>query len=296
MRLGRSIAKRKMRNGENYTMIQIVKKRLLVCGFAFIACLVYQSALAETSSHKTTNKAKVLSSSQQFPLPKVTSIPAPNRILFIGNSFTYYNGGVEFHLKGLLNAAIPNTVVAQRYAFGGETLEGHYNQRKTLQVINNYLWDTVVVQGYSNEPIQHPDRFNEYAHKFHKKIKQRGANSVFYMTWAYEGKPEMTQPLRDAYVNIANNTDSLVVPVGLAWQEALTQQPSLALFSDGKHSTLAGTYLKSCVFFASLYKINPVGNEYTAGLSRQQAELLQRIAWKTVTDFYGWPEKKLVQR
>ena len=39
------------------------------------------------------------------PVPQV--LKAPGRLLFVGNSFTYYNGGLEHHVKQLAGSASP---------------------------------------------------------------------------------------------------------------------------------------------------------------------------------------------
>ena len=44
------------------------------------------------------------------------------------------------------------------------------------------------------------------------------------------------------------------------------------------HPSPAGSYLAACVHFATLFGASPVGNEYTAGLPADDAELLQRAA------------------
>jgi hypothetical protein len=74
------------------------------------------------------------------------------------------------------------------------------------------------------------------------------------MTWAYQGKPEMTEPLAHGYESIANELDDLVVPVGLAFRRSLQERPSLVLhFKDHMHPSLAGTYLAACTFYAALF-------------------------------------------
>ena len=62
------------------------------------------------------------------PLPSATpSMNLPRRILFVGNSFTYYNGGLENHVKLLAESVSPlRHLIADRATKGGATL-------KTLQ-------------------------------------------------------------------------------------------------------------------------------------------------------------------
>jgi hypothetical protein len=75
---------------------------------------------------------------------------------------------------------------------------------------------------------------------------------------------------------------SIVVPVGRAWQNFLSQHVQPVLYDrDQSHPTLAGSYLSACVFLATLLKVNPVGVESGPdGLSRKDKAVLQSAAWK----------------
>ncbi|MBC8415903.1 MAG: hypothetical protein H8E11_05685 [Candidatus Cloacimonetes bacterium] len=73
-------------------------------------------------------------------------IPLPHRILFIGNSITYYNGGVDLHTMNLANS-IDSTlaVTCESITGGGFTLEQHYNLPATLQLITEGDYDIVIL-------------------------------------------------------------------------------------------------------------------------------------------------------
>ncbi len=106
------------------------------------------------------------------------------------------------------------------------------------------------------------------------------------MTWAYTGKPEMTQQLDDAYTTIGEELNAMVVPVGRAFARALQERPDLHLVvPDLKHPTLAGTYLAACIFYAALHGETPVGGTYTAGLSDEDAGFLQQVAWDSWQEY-----------
>jgi hypothetical protein len=73
--------------------------------------------------------------------------------------------------------------------------------------------------------------------------------------------------------------DAAVVPVGEAWRIAHQRSPGLDLWApDGRHPSQAGTYLAACTFYGVLYEKSPVGNPYTAGLSREEVQVLQQAA------------------
>jgi len=107
--------------------------------------------------------------------------------------------------------------------------------------------------------------FTDYARKNSDIVRAKGAKPVFFMSWAYADKPEMTAQLAEAYTVAGNANNALVIPAGLAFAKAVSKQPELNLYaSDKRHPSLAGTYLAASVVFAALTGRSPVGNTYLA--------------------------------
>jgi hypothetical protein len=212
----------------------------------------------------------------------------PQKILFIGNSYTYYND-LDIVLKKLAASARPSVkFLIARIAEGSATLETHYNNPATLAKIRNMKWDIVILQEQSFRPIEDVQAFYAFARKLDAVIKDSGARTVFYMTWARQNKPEMTEPLNKAYTQMGRQLGALVAPVGLAYVASLKSDPAIPLYiEDGSHPTPQGTYLAACVFYATLTGRSPVGLS-TAGmkeLTPPQARSLQETAWTTVQDY-----------
>jgi hypothetical protein len=204
------------------------------------------------------------------------------KVLFVGNSFTYYNNSLHNHYRHFRNAenAGESYGRVRSMTISGSSLPEHrLGLQQRLQAED---WDIVVLQGYSNGPITkgRAEPFRQAARNYAAEIREDGGEPVFFMTWAYTGKPEMTQQLDDAYSSMGEELDALVVPVGRAFASALQKRPDLPLVvPDLKHPTLAGTYLAACSFYAALHGKTPVGGAYTAGLSDEDASFLQQIAW-----------------
>jgi hypothetical protein len=130
--------------------------------------------------------------------------------------------------------------------------------------------------------------FREYARKFVEEIRKNHGRPVLFMAWAYPKRnwismAEIAQAHRDAAKEL--NVD--VAPVGLAWEQASKQRPELNLFGpDHEHPSIYGTYLATCVIYATIYGQNPGGLAYfPAGVTSDEAAFLQRIAWQTVQDY-----------
>ncbi len=229
--------------------------------------------------------------------------------IFIGNSFFYYNNGLPGHLSLMEKAADPerkqdyrNTMVT----IGGSGFDwhdvesyfrpsaiGNYSFDENNNVVFNKLdklFDVAVMMDCSQCPI-HPKLkpvFTDYARKNSETVRAKGAKPVFFMSWAYADKPEMTAQLAEAYTVAGNENNALVIPAGLAFAKAISKQPELNLFvPDKRHPSLAGTYLAASVVFAALTGKSPVGNPYLAGVDAPTAKFLQEVAWETVRDYYG---------
>ena len=247
--------------------------------------------------------------------PKVTQLPnVPSRVLLVGNSFMYYNCGVNGYISGIskpLGIKMKTTMAT----IGGAGLDWHLvktylrkdglasystlNDGSNKLSFNKYpdgkVFEAVVLQDNSQGPI-HPELskfFKKYAAIHSKDIREAGAEPVFLMTWAYAGKPEMTQQLADATIKVANENNALVIPVGLAFAKSLKERPDLKMtVADNRHPTAAGSYLEAATILASLTKKSPEGSTFLGGcekpLTKEDAAFLQRVAWETVKDFYGW--------
>jgi len=149
-------------------------------------------------------------------------------------------------------------------------------------------WDIVVMQGHSRGPISEgtAEPFKKAARKFARIARKRGTRPVFFMTWAYTDKPEMTALLDKAYTDIGRELDAQVVPVGLAFATVTVERPDIPVRTeDGRHPSLTGSYLAACTFFAALYNQSPEGLPYDAGLGEETTAYLQQVAWKTVRNY-----------
>ncbi len=235
----------------------------------------------------------------------------PLRVLFIGNSYTYFNNLPEMFAK-LAQAGLQKPVIYEMQAPGGVRLKDHWDRAETRKALEEQKWDYVVLQDqsllgtnyyYEGKPrIPSDELFHTYALQFVKAIREAGAIPVFYLTWARKVVPEDQAALTSAYMRAAKETKSIVAPVGIAWADVESKYPAINLFyQDGSHPSSAGTYLNACVFYATLFGRSPAGlpsqisgppmNLETAkpdagktailvNLPAEQARKLQEAAWR----------------
>lgn len=208
-------------------------------------------------------------------------MPAAKRVLFIGNSFTFFNGGMDTHLRGMAPGTLTEVV-----AGGGYTLEGHWNDGKAPAEIRKGKWDFVVLQEQSQRPVLERAAFLDYARKLDAEVRKSGGKTVLLMTWenAASGRGVVTTAkVADAYRTVGKTLGVTVAPAGEAFARALREKPTLPLYQFDGHPTLPGTYLATCVVYATIFGTSPVGNGYeVSGLSGELRGFLQDVAAKTM--------------
>jgi len=191
------------------------------------------------------------------------------RVLFIGNSYTYFNDLPEIFTK-LAEAGHQAKVETTMIAPGGTSLRDHLEKGDDLKVLRASKWDYVVLQEQSvmgvsyyvngNPRVVTDEYFTPYAEKWVAEIRKAGATPVFYLTWARKATPEDQTELAYAYIHVARETESLVAPAGIAWSLVRQRQPNIDLFyKDGSHPSPAGSYLNACAMYASIFDQDPAG-------------------------------------
>ena len=247
--------------------------------------------------------------------PAITVLASiPKTVLLVGNSFMYYNNGVGSYARKI-SQEMGMPISFTMATIGGAGLDWHLvksylrpnglrsysttgdgsNKLNFHEYPDNRIFDAVILQDNSQGPI-HPELsrlFAKYAEIHCRDIRETGAEPLIMMTWAYADRPEMTEQLANATIAVANENRAMVVPAGLAFARALRGSPDLKLtVTDKRHPTVAGTYLEACVIFSTLAKKSAVGAKCTgigeAQISPETAAYLQKVAWDTVREFFGW--------
>jgi hypothetical protein len=214
-----------------------------------------------------------------------------SKILFIGNSLTFYNGGLEYHLMELANSVAPPMIIqADSFTRSGQPLEWIWENTKVREMIAEGDYDVVVLQdGLPNASVE---SFHEYTRLFVEEIRATGANPMLFMTW--ERQKFSTEEIAQAHEDIAQELNIEIAPIGLAWKRAIEERPELDMYRlDKLHPSIHGSYLAVNVFYAILFEKSPVGLTYLAShpdlpddvVTEEQSAFLQRIAWETVQEY-----------
>lgn len=172
------------------------------------------------------------------------------RILFVGNSFTYF-----FNLPQVVSSMAETQgieLITRQSTVGGSSLEEHWKEERgtqTMRLLKEQQWDYVVFNNHSLSAIDSPESFFEYGRKFAEMVKEKGATPVFMMTWGYKSNPLLIRRISEAYKLLASETGSEYVPAGELIAESRSWRPDLELYQDDKHPSSNGTYLLGLAFY-----------------------------------------------
>ncbi|RLK53581.1 hypothetical protein [Actinokineospora cianjurensis] len=233
--------------------------------------------------------------------------PEVTRVLFVGNSFTYFHNLPEVVVAlarpdravSVAMLAAPGAILGETWASGA--LETALREDADCVVLQEQstLGGDLVVDGIPRP--QDPAKFHAAVRSAVAAIVSANASATLYLTWARQDDPDAQHALTDAYTSIGKELGVAVSPVGIAWQTALAERPDLVLHDeDASHPAAAGSYLAACVLTATLFGLDPRGrtrrvtgqvidsegvlgdpNGTLVDLSEADAAYLQDVAWRT---------------
>ncbi|MCH5222795.1 MAG: SGNH/GDSL hydrolase family protein [Muribaculaceae bacterium] len=225
--------------------------------------------------------------------------PDSVRILWIGNSFTFYNDVPKMVEDMARLNGVP--VSTTRILKGGESFKGHLQNPELIKQLEKGMWDYVVMQEFSSTPaystkyvaeniMPYAAEIDSLAKKFSPEVE-----TIYYMTWGHKnGNVRQTDyPLDDTYesmqdristtyIDMAYENGGLVAPVGIAWKNVRTQYPEIELYiEDNFHPSLAGSYLAALTLMATMVngEFMPI---FPEGMDNEVASILYKEAIKAV--------------
>jgi hypothetical protein len=239
----------------------------------------------------------------QAPVVKESPVVTPKRVLFIGNSLVYYNGALQTHTHRIAAAAEPPLQV--RDGFKSVHITSAYLHHYPIEFLVTPAnvgfkepFEVVVLAGSIQEAMTEPARalYRKTVIDFDGVIKKHGGRTaLLWLPAVVKPNPladsDMFGRTQDMMLSVGNEVGALIIPVGLAYQEAYRQRPGIKLQMDydGSHPTVAGQYLAAAVVYGSLYGKSSVGNryDYFGALDKDTKVFVQKVADETVRKFYG---------
>ena len=244
-------------------LFPILSTSLFACG---------GSPVNEHPTPKTSESEK--SSEVESPIESSTEseevTPKEYKVLFIGNSFTFYN-----ELDVVSEAIGKNlglNITCERVAASSYHLYQHADSsddygKQIEEKIQKNTYTHIIMQEHSTYPVNNYNGFLSGATQLYNKLKQYQPNASIslYQTWGFQNMvgsygsdiPACEQSLCEAYQKCAKALDIKVHYVGKAFTKVYKENSNINLYySDNKHPSYSGTYLAALVHLMSITNVD----------------------------------------
>ena len=216
------------------------------------------------------------------------------KILFIGNSYTYYNDIPEIFAALARENGLAAEVVS--VTKGGRKLYENLdpadeNGQRIREACREGGWDVLVLQEQSVLPLKDSAAFHRGLQGLAELVQAK--RTRLYATWGRkEGCPlldelgmtsvQMTKELEEAYETAAAMLGAELAPVGSCFRELRRLQPKLELYDpDLSHPSYAGSCMSAVCHFAGIFGRLPASCT-TLALEQDQVQAILEAAKKVL--------------
>lgn len=189
------------------------------------------------------------------------------KILFIGNSHTFYNDLPATVENIVSKSKLPQPIVIKQSVKGGWRFENHAEDIETTETIRSSNWDYVVLQENAGYASVNQDQAENVIYPFAEKLYDQIIDNnpktqiILYMTHAYEEGIEncvtnpdrctyelMQNEIRRNYLHINGLIESKIAPAGILWKMIRAKELDIDLFHDDTtHPSPEGSQVSAAV-------------------------------------------------
>ena len=215
-------------------------------------------------------------------------VPDPSatvRILFIGNSLTYYNQ-MPAMVKALADSLGITGVQTAEVAKPDYALEDHWNDGQAKRVIEKGGWHWVVMQQGPSAVLANRANLRAWVQTFAPLIRAKGGEPALYQPWPQLVNFSDFDASAESYRLAAEDVNGRLLAAGNAWRAAWADDPTLPLYDpDGLHPSIPGSYSVALTVVGGIFRRSVVGAPRglripagTIQLSASAALILQQAA------------------
>ncbi len=174
------------------------------------------------------------------------------KVLFIGNSHTYFNDMPQLFSRMCETLTGERTEVTM-LAYSGRSLAWHAKEYFSIRFALLYGgFDFCVIQQMGH-PFPGLEATEPEVAALVKLCGDVNTKPVLYMTWAKKDEPEKSGEICAAYLTLSERYHTLLAPIGELFELLRVQHPEIELYwSDGAHASKNATYLIAATFAALL--------------------------------------------
>src|SRR5262245_28146207 len=166
------------------------------------------------------------------------------RVLFIGNSYLYTQD-IPGIVQALADSAKGDRLAVQTVAGPDMALIDHWSAGDARREIAKGGWEWVVLQQGPSSVDVNRDTLRLAVKLFAGEMGRVNARPALFSAWPTEARRQDFERAIESYALASADVNGVFMPVAAAWLSAWKRNPSLQLYADGLHPSLAGAYLSA---------------------------------------------------
>ena len=214
------------------------------------------------------------------------------KLLFIGNSHTFYNAMPQMVQE--LFAAVGQKAHVTMLAAAGKGLEYHVTSQNVAFNVRYGGYDFVIAQekvgGFSSMA------FRDGAKILKDMSESAGSAFYLYMPWTARGDRAAQRDMTDTYMQFCRENGCFFAPAGEVFAKMLTvpEAADKLYRDDGKHAALFGSYVAALTVFYTvtgrkrIIKVSEIADPgVRLGFSEELCQMAHTQACRTMRLFNG---------
>ena len=199
----------------------------------------------------STSASEVQSEESQFPFTLINE-----KILFIGNSFTFYwnlpSQVEKMSIERGLNWEVSH------FTIPSARLKDHWNNLDLKSILESERFDHVIIQEHSTNILTGEQGNTKFYFDQITSLIPDSTSIHFFSTWMYPSMEDLNinneeYPIEESIKQIIDGTTTQIIPVGRAFKLFNDKHPQFTLLmEDDKHPNPNGSYLASCIIFSHI--------------------------------------------
>lgn len=171
------------------------------------------------------------------------------KLLFIGNSHTYYHA-MPYQCRALLAARDEQACVSQVVA-PGKSLQWHGTNPETMQTLLYDHWDHVILQEASH-PFAGTNPLVTGVQALLQLMPQK-PSVWLYKTWCEQDLPHNQAAIDTAFATVSKDLGLPVIPVADVWHTIAKKDSTTNFYdADRQHANQNGSYLTALCIVRAL--------------------------------------------
>ena len=171
------------------------------------------------------------------------------RVLFIGNSHTYFND-MPAQFARMCREMSGEEPELQMLAYSGRSLRWHREEYFSLRfALLRGGFDYCVLQQQAH-PFPGEEETERALLQILPLCEKAGTKPVLFMTWAEKAKPENADVMSRCYRHLAEKYGALLAPIGQLFERFRGTEIEL-YWKDGEHASPYGSYLTAATLAAT---------------------------------------------